>query len=197
MGIISSYRRHSAPMSERDVLNWKAWNCVTCMPRHARDAKILDTYTKIYIGKDYPEKLFYGKKTVEYKVSLSTLIAFFAVAPLKITLPWLSLPRVSSFFIAVSVPFALFTDSASEARSSGSSFPCVTIRTGETTNKKAPPHLIAGSFLFASATHPCTKPYGDGKHSLIARFMGPALGPSGADRTQVGPMLAPWTLLSG
>ena len=32
---------------------------------------------------------------------------------------------------------------------------------------------------------------------LIARFMGPTLGPSGADRTQVGPMLAPWTLLSG
>ena len=27
--------------------------------------------------------------------------------------------------------------------------------------------------------------------------MGPTLGPSGADRTQVGPMLAPWTLLSG
>ena len=33
--------------------------------------------------------------------------------------------------------------------------------------------------------------------SLIARFMGPTLGPSGADRTQVGPMLAPRTLLSG
>ena len=33
---------------------------------------------------------------------------------------------------------------------------------------------------------------------LIARFMGPTcMGPSGADRTQVGPMLAPWTLLSG
>ena len=32
--------------------------------------------------------------------------------------------------------------------------------------------------------------------SLIARFMGPTRGPSGADRTQVGPMLAPWTLLS-
>ena len=31
----------------------------------------------------------------------------------------------------------------------------------------------------------------------IARFMGPTWGPSGADRTQVGPMLAPWTLLSG
>ena len=27
--------------------------------------------------------------------------------------------------------------------------------------------------------------------------MGPTWGPSGADRTQVGPMLAPWTLLSG
>ena len=33
--------------------------------------------------------------------------------------------------------------------------------------------------------------------SLIARFMGPTRGPSGADRTQVGPMLTPWTLLFG
>ena len=33
--------------------------------------------------------------------------------------------------------------------------------------------------------------------SLIARFMGPTWGPSGADRTQVGPMLIPWILLSG
>ena len=33
--------------------------------------------------------------------------------------------------------------------------------------------------------------------SLIARFIGPTWGPSGADRTQVGPMLTPWTLLSG
>ena len=32
---------------------------------------------------------------------------------------------------------------------------------------------------------------------LIARFMGPTWGPSGAVRTQVGPMLAPWTMLSG
>ena len=30
----------------------------------------------------------------------------------------------------------------------------------------------------------------------IARFMGLTWGPSGANRTQVGPMLAPWTLLS-
>ena len=35
-------------------------------------------------------------------------------------------------------------------------------------------------------------------HALIARrFMGPTWDPSGADRTQVGPMLTPWTLLSG
>ena len=33
--------------------------------------------------------------------------------------------------------------------------------------------------------------------TLIAKFMGPTWGPSGADRTQVGPMLTPWTLLSG
>ena len=33
--------------------------------------------------------------------------------------------------------------------------------------------------------------------TLIARFMGPTWGPPGDDRTQVGPMLAPWALLSG
>ena len=33
--------------------------------------------------------------------------------------------------------------------------------------------------------------------SLIARFMRPTWGPSGAGRTQVGPILAPWSLLSG
>ena len=33
--------------------------------------------------------------------------------------------------------------------------------------------------------------------TLIASFMGPTSGPPGADRTQVGPMLAPWILLSG
>ena len=33
--------------------------------------------------------------------------------------------------------------------------------------------------------------------SQIARFMGPTWGPSRAHRTQVGPMLASWTLLSG
>ena len=34
-------------------------------------------------------------------------------------------------------------------------------------------------------------------YSLIARFVGPTWVPPGADRTQVGHMLAPWTLLSG
>ena len=33
--------------------------------------------------------------------------------------------------------------------------------------------------------------------SLMARFMGPMWGPSGAGRTQVGPILAPWTSPSG
>ena len=35
------------------------------------------------------------------------------------------------------------------------------------------------------------------KGALTARFMVSTWGPSGAKRTQVGPMLAPWTLLSG
>ena len=38
---------------------------------------------------------------------------------------------------------------------------------------------------------------GTGSSALLARFIGLTWGPSGADRTQVGPMLAPWTLLSG
>ena len=33
--------------------------------------------------------------------------------------------------------------------------------------------------------------------SPIARFMRPTWGPYGADRTQVGPMLTPWSLLPG
>ena len=36
-----------------------------------------------------------------------------------------------------------------------------------------------------------------GLTSLITRFMGPTWGPSGADRTQVGPMLAPWVCYLG
>ena len=33
--------------------------------------------------------------------------------------------------------------------------------------------------------------------TLMARFVGPTWGPPGADRTQIGPMLAPWSLESG
>ena len=46
-------------------------------------------------------------------------------------------------------------------------------------------------FKASLATSVCTV------ESLIASFMGPTWGPPGADRTQVGPMLAPWSLLSG
>ena len=35
------------------------------------------------------------------------------------------------------------------------------------------------------------------KTNQIAKLIGPTWGPSGAVRTQVGPMFAPWTLLSG
>ena len=48
---------------------------------------------------------------------------------------------------------------------------------------------VAGNSPVIRAVH--------GRDSLIARFMWSKWGPSGADRTQVGPMLAPWTLLSG
>ena len=46
------------------------------------------------------------------------------------------------------------------------------------------------SWLPLSCVFPCLVPQ-------VARFTGPAWGPSGADTTQVGPMLAPWTLQSG
>ena len=36
-----------------------------------------------------------------------------------------------------------------------------------------------------------------GCRAHLSRFMGSKWGPSGADRTQVGPMLAPWIFLSG
>ena len=39
--------------------------------------------------------------------------------------------------------------------------------------------------------------YGDCGPPLIGRFMGPTWGLPGTDRTQVGPMWATWTLLSG
>ena len=48
---------------------------------------------------------------------------------------------------------------------------------------------IIACHVIASLTPPYFPP--------IPRFMGLTWGPSGADRTKVGPMLAPWTLLSG
>ena len=51
------------------------------------------------------------------------------------------------------------------------------------------PSLLQLSISHLLSIKPVTLP--------IASFMGPTCGPSGADRTQVGPMLAPWTLLSG
>ena len=58
------------------------------------------------------------------------------------------------------------------------------------------------SFTWDIISHPFLN-FGGGitkplmKLALIAGFMRPTWGPSGADRTQVGPMLAPWILLSG
>ena len=49
-------------------------------------------------------------------------------------------------------------------------------------------------FVLCTDNHISTK---SSKATLIARFMGPTWGPSGADTTEAGPMLAPWILLSG
>ena len=49
----------------------------------------------------------------------------------------------------------------------------------------------------AASNWAATLPLHTGCITLIARLMGPTWGPFGADRTQVGLMLAPWTLLSG
>ena len=50
--------------------------------------------------------------------------------------------------------------------------------------------LLSWQFIPATADSKCIPPQ-------IVRFMGPTWGPSGADRIKMGPMLAPWTLLSG
>ena len=52
----------------------------------------------------------------------------------------------------------------------------------------SPTNMTAGSLLV---------PKNSKANFLIVRFVGPTWGPSGADRTQVGPMLVPRTLLSG
>ena len=49
--------------------------------------------------------------------------------------------------------------------------------------------------------HPVYQQWWQHSHALsqpqIAKFMGPTRGPPGSCRPQMGPMLAPWTLLSG
>ena len=56
--------------------------------------------------------------------------------------------------------------------------------------------LMSGLAIESGRRQECYVSQRSGK---IARFMGPTWGPPGDDRTQVGPMLAPWswTLLSG
>ena len=58
-------------------------------------------------------------------------------------------------------------------------------------------HLVLKRETGTIPTKCCTHQDSCAVISLIARFMGPTWGPSGADRPHVGPMLAPWTLLSG
>ena len=60
------------------------------------------------------------------------------------------------------------------------------------------PLVVPPSLSHLTLINPHTwRRYYIGLTSLKARFMGPTWGPSGADRTQVGPMFAPWILLSG
>ena len=71
--------------------------------KHACIAKSSHTYTKIYIGKYDAEN---GRKNCGHM----------KFAPLKITQPWLSLPRLSFGYIAVSTLYAFHTESATEAQ---------------------------------------------------------------------------------
>ena len=48
-------------------------------------------------------------------------------------------------------------------------------------------------FIDSKQRIPCAA---EGQASQIAKFMGPTRGPPGSSRPQMGPMLAPWTLLS-
>ena len=65
------------------------------------------------------------------------------------------------------------------------------------------PHRAVSCFMSAllcgrwPSSHYCLPGWICWSAALQTRFMRPTWGPSGADRTQVGPMLAPWTLLSG
>ena len=55
------------------------------------------------------------------------------------------------------------------------------------------PQTYVSSAWFTDSCRGCIRSF----TSLTARHMGPTWGPSGADRTQVGPMFAPWTCYLG
>ena len=57
--------------------------------------------------------------------------------------------------------------------------------------------VMMSSWYVMVQCHPLYKKHVYQICTLIARFMGPTWGPHGTNRTQAGPMLAPWTLLSG
>ena len=59
-----------------------------------------------------------------------------------------------------------------------------------------PAHMAEGGHHLRKAPNPHPLKYA--RHpSQIAKFMGPTWGPPGSFRPQMGPLLAPWTLLSG
>ena len=64
-------------------------------------------------------------------------------------------------------------------------------------NSHQNPIMVIIVSVFISAPNGARTPAGTGLTTLRARFVGPTWGSSGADMTQVGPMLAPWSLLSG
>ena len=66
-----------------------------------------------------------------------------------------------------------------------------------TTTATATPGATATAIATTTTTTIITTTTTTTTTTLIARFIGPTWGPCGADRTQVGPMLAAWTLLFG
>ena len=70
----------------------------------------------------------------------------------------------------------------------------------DTASRKPSVHVLAHGRTRWTNGGGMMYPYGlitTTKHVQIARFMGPTWGPPGSCRPQMGPMLAPWTLLSG
>ena len=60
-----------------------------------------------------------------------------------------------------------------------------------------PRHDLNRWWLTSTIPYSITRPQCVTSDSQITKFMGPTWGPPGSCRPQMGPMLAPWTLLSG